>query len=77
MALQLTGAYKPNALANLQLRLPAIVIGGGLTGIDTTTEAMAYYPIQVERILNRSEELIKDLGEEAYFQNLMMKKKKF
>lgn len=67
MALQLTGAYKPNALANLQLRLPAIVIGGGLTGIDTTTEAMAYYPIQVERILNRSEELIKDLGEEAYF----------
>lgn len=67
MALQLTGAYKPSALANLQLRLPAIVIGGGLTGIDTATEAMAYYPIQVERVLNRSEELIATLGEENYF----------
>ena len=31
MALQLTGAYKRGALANLQVRLPAVVIGGGLT----------------------------------------------
>jgi hypothetical protein len=38
MALQLTGAFKRDALANLQVRLPAIVIGGGLTGIDTATE---------------------------------------
>ena len=35
MALQLTGAFKRNALPNLQVRLPAIVIGGGLTAIDT------------------------------------------
>ena len=32
MALQLTGAFKDDALANLQVRLPAVVIGGGLTG---------------------------------------------
>ena len=32
MALQLTGASKKDSLANLQVRLPAVVIGGGLTG---------------------------------------------
>ncbi len=42
MALQLTGAFKRDALPNLQSRLPAIVIGGGLTAIDTATELMAY-----------------------------------
>ena len=31
MALQLTGAYKFSSIANLQVSLPAIVIGGGLT----------------------------------------------
>ncbi len=44
MALQLTGAFKTDALPNLQMRLPAIVIGGGLTAIDAATELMAYYP---------------------------------
>jgi len=38
MGLQLTGAAKDAALANLQVRLPAGVIGGGLTAIDTATE---------------------------------------
>src|SRR5439155_24899430 len=38
MALQLTGAFKRSALANLQVQLPAIVIGGGRTAIDTATE---------------------------------------
>jgi hypothetical protein len=42
MALQLTGAFKKEALANLHLELPVIVIGGGLTGIDTATESLAY-----------------------------------
>ena len=50
MALQLTGAFKTDALANLQVRLPAVVIGGGLTGVDTATELLAYYPVQVEKI---------------------------
>jgi NADPH-dependent glutamate synthase beta subunit-like oxidoreductase/NAD(P)H-flavin reductase len=57
MALQLSGAFKKDSLASLQVRLPAIVIGGGLTGIDTTTEAAAYYPIQVEKFLERWEAL--------------------
>ncbi|MEE8494913.1 MAG: FAD-dependent oxidoreductase, partial [Xanthomonadales bacterium] len=58
MSLQLTGAAKESSLANLQLRLPAGVIGGGLTAIDTATEVLAYYPRQVEKILHRYEKLI-------------------
>lgn len=57
MALQLTGAAKAESLANLELRLPVVVIGGGLTAIDTATEALAYYPVQVEKFLRRTEEL--------------------
>ncbi|MCA1555991.1 MAG: FAD-dependent oxidoreductase, partial [Acidobacteria bacterium] len=67
MALQLTGAFKADALANLQVRLPAIVIGGGLTAIDTATELFAYYPVQVEKILTRHEELSVEFGEEEIF----------
>ncbi|MEK8088441.1 FAD-dependent oxidoreductase [Thermithiobacillus plumbiphilus] len=55
MALQLTGAAKRESLANLQIRLPLVVIGGGLTGIDTATEAQAYYIRQVEKVLDRFE----------------------
>lgn len=53
MALQLTGAAKRDSLANLQIRLPALVIGGGLTAIDTATEAQAYYIRQVEKLAQR------------------------
>ncbi len=63
MSLQLTGAAKASSLANLQVRLPAGVIGGGLTALDTTTEVMAYYPAQVEKILRRYETLVKEKGE--------------
>jgi NAD(P)H-flavin reductase/NADPH-dependent glutamate synthase beta subunit-like oxidoreductase len=65
MALQLTGAAKASSLANLQVRLPAGVIGGGLTAIDTTTELMAYYPMQVEKILHRYDVLVGIYGEDT------------
>lgn len=65
MALQLTGAFKKDTLSNLQVRLPAIVIGGGLTGIDTATEIFAYYPVQVEKMLENFEAISEDRGEEA------------
>ena len=64
MALQLTGAFKRDSLANLQVRLPAVVIGGGLTAIDTATELAAYYPVQVEKMLDRHERLVAEFGEE-------------
>ena len=60
MALQLTGAYKKTSIANLQVSLPAVVIGGGLTAIDTATELLAYYVVQVEKSLVRWDALRKD-----------------
>jgi NADPH-dependent glutamate synthase beta subunit-like oxidoreductase/NAD(P)H-flavin reductase len=70
MALQLTGAFKKDSLANLQVRLPAVVIGGGLTGIDTATELFAYYPVQVEKTLERHEKLTAAIGEAALFSKM-------
>jgi NADPH-dependent glutamate synthase beta subunit-like oxidoreductase/NAD(P)H-flavin reductase len=65
MALQLTGAAKSDSIANLQVRLPIAVIGGGLTAIDTATEALAYYPLQVEKFLGRYEALAAERGAAA------------
>jgi NADPH-dependent glutamate synthase beta subunit-like oxidoreductase/NAD(P)H-flavin reductase len=65
MALQLTGAAKADSIANMQLRLPVVVIGGGLTAIDTATESLAYYVVQVERFLARYEILAGEIGEDA------------
>ena len=53
MALQLTGAAKFSSITNLQVRLPVVVIGGGLTAIDTATESLAYYVRQVEKFAAR------------------------
>lgn len=71
MSLQLTGAAQAQSLSNLQMRLPVLVVGGGLTAIDTATESLAYYPVQVEKFLQRHEILLnaqidwrKDLSEE-------------
>ncbi len=65
MALQLTGAAKMSSLANLQIRMPVVVVGGGLTAIDTATEALAYYVRQVEKFLHRYEILVAENGEDA------------
>lgn len=50
MALQLSGASRPEVQSNLFLRMPIVVIGGGLTAIDTATEAKAYYIRQIQKI---------------------------
>ncbi len=63
MALQLTGAAKFSSIANLQIRLPVVVIGGGLTAIDTATESLAYYVRQVEKFSARYRTLATERGE--------------
>lgn len=63
MALQLTGAAKKNSLSNLEVNLPAVVIGGGLTAIDTATEILAYYPRQVEKFYERYQVLATTMAE--------------
>jgi NADPH-dependent glutamate synthase beta subunit-like oxidoreductase/NAD(P)H-flavin reductase len=65
MGLQLTGAYKKSSLANLEVELPAVVVGGGLTAIDTATELYAYYPVQIEKTLERYSALCAELGQDA------------
>ena len=42
------GAFQK--ISSLEVRLPAIVIGSGLTAIDTATELQAYYIRQIERL---------------------------
>ena len=70
MALQGQGAYRKNSLTNLQVELPAVVIGGGLTAIDAATELQAYYVTQVEKELERYERLKRRIGEEAIWARL-------
>lgn len=52
--LQLKGALQDPS--SLQIRLPILIIGGGLTAVDTATEALAYYEFQVETFLKQIEE---------------------
>ena len=63
MALQLTGRLRANLWPILQIRMPIVVIGGGLTAIDTATESLAYYVVQIEKFLKRHERLVDEFGE--------------
>ena len=42
------GAYQTTS--DMEIRLPAVVVGSGLTAIDTATELQAYYIRQIERL---------------------------
>jgi NAD(P)H-flavin reductase len=70
MALQLGNAAKFSSLTNLQVRLPAVVIGGGLTSVDTATELQAYYITLVEKVRQRYDILIKEYGEKTILAQL-------
>lgn len=63
MSLQLTGSFKEELFTNLQIRLPAIVIGGGLTAIDTACEAQSYYVVQIKKFAKK----IAAIGQEKVF----------
>lgn len=65
MSLQLTGAAKSDSLASLEVGLPAVVIGGGLTAVDTATEVGIYYLRQIEKLYARYQALVAVQGETA------------
>ena len=56
MALHLGSGTKDHGHTNLEVRLPAIVIGAGLTAIDTATELQAYYLHMIAQVLIAFEE---------------------
>ncbi|MBL8112189.1 MAG: pyridine nucleotide-disulfide oxidoreductase, partial [Acidobacteria bacterium] len=56
---------RDDALANLHVELPIVVVGGGLTAIDTATESLAFYPLHAEKTLRRTEALEAEKGAEA------------
>ncbi len=75
MSLQLTGAFKKDTMSNLQMRLPAVVIGGGLTGIDTATELFAYYPVQVEKMLEKYEKILEEFDADEFWDKFDVEEK--
>ncbi len=66
MGLQSTGAFRKDSLSVLQVSLPAVVIGGGLTAIDTATELLAYYLVQIEKEAELVAKLRPSVGEEKF-----------
>ena len=63
MNLQQGGSYLDHSNSNLLLRMPVVVIGCGLTAIDSSVEAIHYYLNQVERFLNSYENNLIDLDQ--------------
>jgi NADPH-dependent glutamate synthase beta subunit-like oxidoreductase/NAD(P)H-flavin reductase len=69
MCLHLSSPDKVNSLTAMQIRLPIVVIGAGLTAIDTATESICYYQRQVEKFLNHYEALVKTFGQDDVRKN--------
>ncbi len=67
MNLHLSGAQRPDVLHAIQLQMPILVIGAGLTAVDTATESRAYYLAQVEQLLCRYEQLVEWKSTTAIF----------
>lgn len=50
--LQIKDAINPDKDYLLKVKLPGIVIGGGLTAIDCSTELLNYYPVFLEKLFS-------------------------
>jgi NADPH-dependent glutamate synthase beta subunit-like oxidoreductase/NAD(P)H-flavin reductase len=53
MSLQSGGAFRIRSIVPFQLRMPIVVIGAGLTAIDSATEALQYYLVQIRKFLHQ------------------------
>jgi NADPH-dependent glutamate synthase beta subunit-like oxidoreductase/NAD(P)H-flavin reductase len=69
MSLHLSSPDKINSFSSLQIRLPIVVIGAGLTAIDAATESLCYYQRQVEKFLKHYESLVKTFGDDYVRKN--------
>ncbi len=70
MGLQLGGAFKEDLFTNLQVRVPIVVIGAGLTATDTATEAQEYYVTQIKKFKKKVGDLEEFYGEDNFWGNL-------
>lgn len=50
--LQIRDAINPNNDYIFKVKLPGIIIGGGLTAIDCSTELLNYYPVFLEKLFS-------------------------
>ncbi len=55
MSLQAGGAHRSKVILPLEIRMPIVVIGAGLTAVDSATEAIQYYLVQIRKFLNQYE----------------------
>lgn len=64
MTIQSGGAFLEGSITNLLIRMPIIVIGGGLTAVDVAVESLLYYKIQVEKFYRKYQSMIMQHGKE-------------
>lgn len=69
MSLHLGGAFKKNSFANLPINLPVVVVGGGLTAVDTATEALAYYERYLIKFYDQYHQAVQEIGKENIHKN--------
>ncbi|WP_341763641.1 2-polyprenylphenol hydroxylase [Candidatus Tisiphia endosymbiont of Beris chalybata] len=62
MTIQSGGAFLEESITNLLIRMPIIVIGGGLTAVDVAVESLFYYRAQVIKFYKKYQALIKQNG---------------
>lgn len=75
MNLHLGEAFKRDIFSNLQIRMPAIVLGGGLTAVDSACELLSYYQRQVEKFAIKTKEIIAKIGEKSFWDSLSLEQR--
>nr|WP_253308284.1 palindromic element RPE3 domain-containing protein [Rickettsia endosymbiont of Ceutorhynchus assimilis] len=62
MTLQSSGAFLEKSITNMVIRMPIVIIGGGLTSLDAATESFYYYKMQVVKFFANYELAVKKHG---------------
>ncbi|XWO14018.1 Dihydroorotate dehydrogenase B (NAD(+)), electron transfer subunit [Candidatus Hepatincola sp. Pdp] len=70
------GAFQLHNLLNLQIQLPLVVIGAGLTAVDCATEAYVYYQRLLQKVALEYKRIQHHQKEEAFLQTLTNQEKK-